>query len=70
MAAFVYILRCADGSYYVGSARGETLGKRLGEHHAGTFQGYTSKRRPVVLVYAEEFERITEAIAFERQVKG
>ena len=70
MAAFVYILRCADGSYYVGSARGETLDKRLGEHHAGTFQGYTSKRRPVVLVYAEEFERITEAIAFERQVKG
>ncbi|CAA2101952.1 hypothetical protein MBUL_01438 [Methylobacterium bullatum] len=70
MAAFVYILRCADGSYYVGSARGETVDKRLGEHHAGTFQGYTSKRRPLVLVYAEEFERITEAIAFERQVKG
>ncbi|MBD8904162.1 hypothetical protein MBTS_18255 [Methylobacterium bullatum] len=70
MAAFAYILRCADGSYYVGSARGETLDKRLGEHHAGTFQGYTSKRRPVVLVYAEEFERVTDAIAFERRLKG
>ncbi|GJE16155.1 GIY-YIG nuclease family protein [Methylobacterium marchantiae] len=70
MAAFVYILLCADGSYYVGSARGETLDRRLGEHHAGTFPGYTSERRPVVLVYAEEFDRITDAIAFERRVKG
>ena len=32
MSAFVYILLCADGGYYVGSARGETPDKRLGEH--------------------------------------
>ncbi|CAA2102638.1 hypothetical protein MBUL_01787 [Methylobacterium bullatum] len=70
MPAFVYILRCADGHYYVGSARGESLDRRLGEHNAGTFPGYTSSRRPVVLVYAEQFEWITDAIAFERRLKG
>lgn len=70
MNAFVYILRCADGSYYVGSARRETLDKRLGEHHAGTYPGYTSRRRPVSLVYAEQIERIVDAIACERRIKG
>ncbi len=70
MNAFVYMLRCADGSYYVGSARGETLDKRLGEHQDGTYPGYTRERRPVTLVYAEMFERITDAIAMERRVKG
>jgi putative endonuclease len=68
--AFVYMLRCADGSYYVGSARGESLDKRLGEHNAGTYQGYTSRRRPVTLVYAEAFDRIVDAIDAERRIKG
>ncbi|MCC0804782.1 GIY-YIG nuclease family protein [Methylobacterium sp. W2] len=70
MAAFVDILRCADGSYYVGSTRGDSLDRRLGEHHAGTFPGYASSRHPVVLVYATQFEWITDAIAFERRLKG
>ncbi len=39
MNAFVYLLRCSDGSYYVGSARGESLDKRLGEHEAGIYAG-------------------------------
>ncbi|TGE00769.1 GIY-YIG nuclease family protein [Methylobacterium nonmethylotrophicum] len=70
MNAFVYILRCADNSYYVGSARGTSLDKRIGEHQAGTYPGHTRQRRPVTLVYAEMFERITDAIAMERRVKG
>lgn len=70
MSAFVYILRCSDGSYYVGSARGESLDRRLSEHQVGTYEGYTSKRRPVTLVYAEHFDRITDAIAAERRLKG
>ncbi len=70
MTAFVYMLRCADGSYYVGSARGESLDKRLAEHQAGTRIGYTYHRRPVTLVYAEWFDRITDAIAAERRIKG
>ena len=70
MTAFVYMLRCADGSFYVGSARGESLDKRFGEHQAGTYPGYTYFRRPVTLVYAEWFDRITDAIAAERRIKG
>jgi len=68
-SAFVYVVRCRDGSYYVGSARGD-LEKRIAEHNAGTYPGHTSSRRPVVLVWAEYFQRITDAIAAERQIKG
>ena len=66
---FVYILRCADGSYYTGSAR-DGLDKRIAEHNSGRYGGYTAKRRPVTLVYSQEFQRITEAINAERQIKG
>jgi len=47
--AHVHILRRADGSYYVGSAR-RGLERRISEHNHGTFGGYTSNRLPVVLV--------------------
>jgi putative endonuclease len=67
--AFVYILRCADGSYYCGSAR-QGLELRVAEHNAGSLGGYTSTRRPVVLVYSEWFQRIADAIAAEPQIKG
>ncbi len=67
--AYVYILRCCDGSYYVGTAR-KGLDGRLAEHNAGTFGGYTLVRRPVVLVFSEWFDRITDAIAAERRIKG
>lgn len=69
MGAFVYMLRCADGSYYVGTATGDDLTRRIAEH-AGAYPGYTSTRRPVHLVRSEHFARITDAIAVERQVKG
>jgi predicted GIY-YIG superfamily endonuclease len=67
--AFLYILRCADDSYYVGTTR-DSLEKRLGEHQAGNFDGYTSIRRPVTLVFHQHFERIEDAVSAERQVKG
>ncbi|MBI5121770.1 MAG: GIY-YIG nuclease family protein [Rhodospirillales bacterium] len=69
MSAFVYIVRCSDGSYYVGSAR-MGLELRIAEHNAGTYGGYTAKRRPVALVYSQEFERVEDCIAVERQLKG
>ena len=69
IGAFVYILRCADGSYYVGSTRA-SLDERFAQHEAGTFDGYTARRRPLRLVFAQEFQRITDAIAAERQLKG
>lgn len=69
MAAYVYILRCSDGKYYVGSTRG-SLERRIAQHNAGTFGGFTSNRRPVELIHCEEFDRIPDAIAAERRLKG
>ncbi len=69
MGGFLYILLCRDGSYYVGSTSG-SLEKRMAEHEAGTFDGYTAHRRPVSLVFQQAFERIEDAAAAERQVKG
>src|SRR5687767_4837169 len=68
-AFFIYMLRCSDGSYYVGSTR-SGLDRRLHEHDYGALGGYTARRRPVQLVWQEEFQRITDAIAVERQLKG
>ena len=70
MGVHVYMLRCADESYYVGSATGEDLGPRVDQHNAGSYPGYTFTRRPVVLVWFEYFDRITDGIAAERQIKG
>ena len=67
--AYLYILRCADGSYYVGTTR-TALELRVAEHNSGFYGGYTSTRRPVTLVYSTEFDLITDAIAAERQIKG
>lgn len=69
MDCWVYMLRCADGSYYVGSAR-YSLDRRLGEHQSGDYGGYTSTRRPVELVWFADFQSVTDAIACERQLKG
>jgi putative endonuclease len=71
MGAFVYMLLCADHSFYVGSATGDHLCKRIAEHQTGAYPGYTStRRRPVGLVWSERFDRITDAIAVERKLKG
>ena len=48
--AFLYILRCADGSFYVGITR-TALELRIAQHNAGTFGGYTATRLPVTLVF-------------------
>jgi len=69
VSAYLYILQCADGSYYVGTAR-TGLEKRVAEHQDGTHDGYTACRRPVTLVFHQHFQRIEDAISAERQVKG
>jgi putative endonuclease len=46
------------------------LERRVAEHNAGVFDGYTKGRRPVTLVFHQAFDRITDAIAAEQQVKG
>jgi putative endonuclease len=64
---FVYILRCADGSYYVGKTA--NLKVRLDEHHAGAGANYTAVRRPVTMVYAEEHSTALSAESRELQLK-
>lgn len=64
----MYILRCADGSYYVGST--VHLEHRMWQHEMGQGAEYTKRRRPVQLVYAQEFERVSEAFAAEKKVQG
>ncbi|WP_163570850.1 GIY-YIG nuclease family protein, partial [Klebsiella pneumoniae] len=64
------ILRCSDGSFYVGSTRGDDVARRVSEHQGELLPGYTSSPRPVVLVWAGHFPRVVDAIAFERQIKG
>ncbi|WP_091187246.1 GIY-YIG nuclease family protein [Microlunatus flavus] len=65
---FVYLLRCSDGSFYVGSTR--DLEQRLTEHALGVVKGYTSKRRPVELLWSLETDRVDDAAELERQIKG
>ena len=69
MSARLYILRCADASYYVGTTIG-SLERRVAEHQAGAYDGYTALRRPVELVFHQQFDRLDDAAAAERQVKG
>ena len=69
--AWVYILRCVDGSYYAGLTKQEEPEALEWEHNSGTYpDAYTAKRRPVKLVYAESFELIIDAIEAERRIKG
>ncbi len=68
MAFHVYMLRCSDGSYYVGHT--EDLDSRIAQHQHGEIEGYTQKRRPVALVWSEAVSTRDEALAFEQQLKG
>ncbi len=65
---FVYILKCADGSYYTGST--DDLEMRMAQHQIGYFNGYTSSRLPVELVWQQDFATGHEAFVCERQIKG
>ena len=66
---YVYILKCNDGSYYTGVTN--NIEKRLGEHNSGdSITSYTFKRRPVELVYNQQFNDIKQAIELEKQIKG
>jgi len=65
---WVYILRCADDSYYTGHT--DNLEKRIGEHQAGLCGGYTSSRLPVELVFSQAFATREEALSAEQKIKG
>ena len=65
---FVYILKCADGSLYVGET--DDIGNRVARHQEGRACAYTAARRPVELVYVEKHANNLQARRRERQVKG
>jgi putative endonuclease len=67
--ATVYILRCADGSYYTGLTR-QDVEARVWEHNNDPIDSYTGRRRPVILAFCEIYDRLTDAIVRERQIKG
>jgi predicted GIY-YIG superfamily endonuclease len=64
---FVYILRCSDNTFYVGHTN--NLITREHAHNDGTAAQYTACRRPVKLVYSEEFAVLATAIARGKQLK-
>jgi putative endonuclease len=64
----MYILECADGSFYTGSTK--DLERRFWEHQNLLGANYTKKRLPVKLVYFEEYSRIDEAFYREKQIQG
>ncbi|TNE60837.1 MAG: GIY-YIG nuclease family protein [Alphaproteobacteria bacterium] len=68
MAFWVYILKCANGSYYTGHT--EDLERRMAEHQTGTPVCYTTTRRPIALVFSQACASRAEALASERQIKG
>ena len=68
MAFWIYILRCADGSYYTGHT--DNLEHRLAQHESGELEDYTATRRPVELVFSQECASRMEALDAERRIKG
>jgi predicted GIY-YIG superfamily endonuclease len=65
---WIYILCCADSSYYTGHT--DNLEQRIGEHQNGLCGGYTASRLPVELVFSQECTTREEALTAERQIKG
>jgi predicted GIY-YIG superfamily endonuclease len=64
---YVYILKCSDGSYYIGHT--DDLPRRIDAHTSGKCPGYTSTRLPVQLVYSATAESREAALIFERKIK-
>ncbi|KRF36164.1 GIY-YIG nuclease family protein [Nocardioides sp. Soil805] len=66
---WVYMLRCSDGSFYVGSTT--DLDARISQHNSPDLgAAYTRRRRPVMLVWSAETELIGEAFRLEKQIQG
>ena len=68
MTFWVYMLKCADDSYYTGHT--DNLGQRVDKHMVGSYPGYTSNRLPVKLVWSQECTTREEALSAEMQIKG
>lgn len=65
---WVYILRCADNSYYTGHT--DNLEARINQHHLGESKSYTASRLPLEFIWSQEFSSRETALSAERQIKG
>ncbi len=68
MAFWTYMLKCADGRYYIGHT--DVLEQRVAQHQAGKGSDFTARRQPVMPVWSESFGTREEALTAERQIKG
>ena len=68
MKGWMYILECADKSYYTGGTNNLEL--RFQQHQNGEGAEYTRNKLPVKLLYFEEYDRIELAFKREKQVQG
>ena len=68
MTFWTYVLRCADGHYYTGHT--DDLERRVAQHQSGAVRGYTVERRPVELVWSEQFPTRGEALEAELRIKS
>lgn len=64
---YVYIVECADGSYYTGYT--PRIRKRVKTHNAGRGAKYTKYRRPVKLVWYKKYRYFKSAFLEERRIK-
>ena len=64
---FVYIIRCAEGRYYIGST--EDIEKRVAQHNSKQYKGWTNRFNEWKLVYSESFSTRREALIREREIK-
>ncbi|MDE2024218.1 MAG: GIY-YIG nuclease family protein [Gammaproteobacteria bacterium] len=68
MVFTLYVLECADGTFYIGHT--DNLSRRLQQHEQSKVDAYTARRLPLKLIHAEEFESRYEALTMERKLKG
>ena len=65
---YIYILKCSDGLLYTGV---NNISRRFKEHQKGMNKNcFTYKRRPLELVFHQEFNDINQAIYFEKKIKN
>jgi putative endonuclease len=65
---YIYILICSDGLTYTGFTN--NISRRLDEHQRGLNKDcFTYKRRPIELIFQQEFNDVNQAIYFEKKIK-
>ena len=67
MSFWVYVLQCSDGKYYTGHT--DNIDRRVAEHQTGGYCDFTSRRRPVRVMWSDYFPTRIEALEAERRIK-